>query len=182
LYSELLEIEELQINTASRLMKAKLLVKIIVSGEEITKENLTSEEIILYKTTKRKKIRKLIAEKLGEEEEEESLYEEPKSKKGKSKKKPSIEVTLELWQANQSVPETAKQRKLTEATIFSHLVKLINQNYIELKDVLPQDRIMELAEVFENYTEETLSELKQISGDKFTYEELRLYKTQIKED
>ncbi|MDB9931364.1 helix-turn-helix domain-containing protein [Flavobacteriales bacterium] len=182
LYSELLEIEELQINTATRLMKAKLLVKIIVSGEEITKENLTSEEIILYKTTKRKKIRKLISEKLGEEEEEESLYEEPKSKKGKSKKKPSIEVTLELWKANQSVAETAKERKLTEATIFSHLVKLINQNYIELKDVLPQDRIMELAEVFENYTEETLSELKQISGDKFTYEELRLYKTQIKED
>ncbi len=182
LYSELLEIEELQINTATRLMKAKLLVKIIVSGEEITKENLTSEEIILYKTTKRKKIRKLIAEKSGGVEEAESLYEEPKSKKGKSKKKPSIEVTLELWQANQSVAETAKARKLTESTIFSHLVKLINQNYIELKEVLPQDRIMELAEVFENYTDESLSDLKQISGDKFTYEELRLYKTQIKED
>jgi uncharacterized protein YpbB len=163
-------------------MKAKLLVKIIVSGEEITKENLTSEEIILYKTTKRKKIRKLIAEKSGGVEEAESLYEEPKSKKGKSKKKPSIEVTLELWQANQSVAETAKARKLTESTIFSHLVKLINQNYIELKEVLPQDRIMELAEVFENYTDESLSDLKQISGDKFTYEELSLYKTQIKED
>ena len=62
------------------------------------------------------------------------------------------------------------------------MIKLINQDYIELKEVLPQDRIMELAEVFENYTDESLSDLKQISGDKFTYEELRLYKTQIKED
>ena len=48
--------------------------------------------------------------------------------------------------------------------------------------MLPQDRILELAEAFENYQGESLSELKQLVGDKFTYEELKLYRTQVKED
>ncbi len=181
-FSELHELEELQTSTMIRLMKAKLLVETIVSNKEITKENLTSDEIVLYKTNKLKRIKEINIEKFGEVEEPESLYEEPKAKKDKKKKKPTIEITLELWQVNQSVPETAKVRKLSEGTILSHLVKLIQQGYIDLKDVLPQDRILELAEVFENYSGETLSELKQTVGDTFTYEELRLYRTQVTED
>ncbi|MEN8929095.1 MAG: helix-turn-helix domain-containing protein, partial [Flavobacteriales bacterium] len=183
-YTELVELEEVQINTMKSLMKAKLLVEVIASSQEITKENLTSEEIILYKSNKLKKIKELNIEKAGgmEVEEIESFYEEPKLKKSKSKKKPTIEITLELWKANQSISETAKERKLSEGTIFTHLTKLIQQEYIELKEVLPTDRILELAEVFDSYQEESISELKKTVGEKFSWEELKLYKAQIKKD
>lgn len=181
-YTELYELEELQTTTMIRLMKAKLLVETIVEKKEITKENLISDEIIVYKTKKLKKIKELNAEKAGGMEVEgiESYYDAPKGKKPKSNKKPTIEVTLGLWKTNPSVSQIAKARKLSEGTIFSHLVKLIQEQFIELEDVLPKDRILELAELFENYEGESLTELKQTAGDTFTYEELRLYKTKFK--
>ena len=52
LFDELSVLEEAQINAVFKLMKAKLLVKTIASGEIISKENLTSKEIKSYKIDK----------------------------------------------------------------------------------------------------------------------------------
>ncbi len=42
-YDELVVLEELQIKTVLRLMKAKLLIETVAKGEEISKEKLTSD-------------------------------------------------------------------------------------------------------------------------------------------
>ena len=49
-FDELLLLEELQTKAVLRLMKAKLLIETVVSGETISKEKLTSPEIqLIYK-------------------------------------------------------------------------------------------------------------------------------------
>ena len=45
---------------------------------------------------------------------------------------------------------------------------------------MPEDRIEEIKEIFkENEEEKTISEIKEKYGDRFSWEELRLYKASI---
>ena len=55
-YEELAFLEEVQIKAVLRLMKTKLLIETIASGEEISKEKLTSIQIKQYKINKVDKI------------------------------------------------------------------------------------------------------------------------------
>jgi hypothetical protein len=60
------------------------------------------------------------------------------------------------------------------------LTKLIIAQTIQINDVLPEDKIMELTEAFKGYKEESVSPLKEKYGDKFTWEELRMFKASRK--
>jgi uncharacterized protein YpbB len=182
-YDELNDLEDSQTKTIQRLMKAKLLLEIVVSGKEISKENLISDEILTYKANKLKLIRELNAPKPGVFEEDQDVsYYEPSTKKPKEAKKPTIEITYEMWKENPIVSEIATHRKLTEGTIFGHFSKLIEQNYMTIDDILSEEKINQLKELFKGFSGESLSELKETVGNKFSWEELRLYKASIKKE
>lgn len=181
-YDELNDLEDSQTKTVQRMMKAKLLLEIVVSGKEITKENLISDEITTYKVLKNKQIRDLNTVKPGVFDVDPDLsYYEPKEKKSKETKKPTTEITLEIWKNNKNIDEIASERKLTKTTIYGHLIKLIEQNQIEIEEVLSEEKIKKLKVVFKYFKGESLAELKETVGDKFTWEELKLYKAQLKD-
>jgi uncharacterized protein YpbB len=114
---------------------------------------------------------------LIEDDLDENRYE--KKKKSKEPKKSTIQETYELWMQQNSIKEIASIRKLTTQTISNHLAKLIASETIKISDVLPQDKIDELANAFKGYKEETLNGLKEKYGDKFTWDELKLYKASL---
>ena len=181
-YDELLVLEELQIKAILQLKKAKLLTNIIVEGKEISKKNLISEDMSTYKINKLV----VVAERfrtshaaLVEDDEEVSYYTDSKKKKTKEPKKSTIEDTLELWKQNLSIYEIAKQRKLTPQTIYNHFTKLIQMEIVQLSDILAEDKISELKAAFKDFKGESLGELKEIHGDKFSWDELRLYKASL---
>jgi uncharacterized protein YpbB len=181
-YDELLVLEELQIKAILQLKKAKLLTNIIVEGKEISKKNLISEDISTYKINKLV----VVAERfrtshaaLVEDDEDVSYYTDSKKKKTKEPKKSTIEDTLELWKQNLSIYEIAKQRKLTPQTIYNHFTKLIQMEIVQLSDILPEDKISDLKAAFKDFKGESLGELKEIHGDKFSWDELRLYKASL---
>ncbi|WP_324067584.1 MAG: helix-turn-helix domain-containing protein [Flavobacterium sp.] len=181
-YDELLVLEELQIKAILQLKKAKLLTNIIVEGKEISKKNLISEDISAYKINKLV----VVAERfrtshaaLVEDDEDVSYYTDSKKKKTKEPKKSTIEDTLELWKQNLSIYEIAKQRKLTPQTIYNHFTKLIQMEIVQLSDILPEDKIFDLKAAFKDFKGESLGELKEIHGDKFSWDELRLYKASL---
>lgn len=180
-YDELNDLEDSQTKTIQRLMKAKLLVEIVASGKEISKENLVSEEILSYKASILQKIKDLHATKPGVFDVEEDVsYYKSKEKKPKISKKTTIETTYELWKEKKSFIEIASIRKLTENTIYNHFTKLIEQDYVAIEDILPNDKIEQLKVLFKYFKGESLSELKETVGDKFSWEELKLYKSSIK--
>jgi len=45
--------------------------------------------------------------------------------------------------------------------------------------VLHEDKIRDLTEAFQDYKEESISPLKEKYGDKFTWEELRMFKASL---
>lgn len=180
-YDELLILEELQIKATLRLIKAKLLVETIANNEVISKEKLTSDEIKYYRINKLEKLKEDFKKAnitLIENEEDINLYEK-KSKK-KEPKKSTVQETHELWLAKNTIREIAAIRKLTTQTIAGHIAKLIEAKSIAINEVLPEDRIRELAEIFVGFTGDSVTELKEKHGEKFTWDELKMYKASLK--
>ena len=179
-YDELITLEELQIRAVMRLMKAKLLIQTVVEGKEICKENLISDAIKQYKTRKSENIReefKNLNITLIEDEADADRY--SKKKKTKEPKKSTVQETYELWIQKNTIAEIAVIRKLTKQTISNHLAKLIETGTVAISNVLPEDRIEKLSEIFKGYTEESLNPLKEQYGDKFTWDELKLFKASL---
>jgi uncharacterized protein YpbB len=175
-FEELLVLEELQIKAVLRMMKAKLMIEIVVKGETISKEKLTSDEIRNYRVNKLEIIKqefKSLNVTLVEDEEDLERY--TKKKKTKEPKKSTVQETYELWLQKNSIKEIAAIRKLTPQTIGSHLAKLIETETISIYDVLPEDKIAELTKVFKGFKEESLSGLKEQYGDQFTWDELKMF-------
>ena len=162
-------------------MKAKLLIATVVKGETISKEKLTSDDIKFYKIRKVETISqefKSVNVTLIEDEEDIDRYAK-KKKIPKEKKKSTVQETYELWQQKNSIKEIAAIRKLTAQTISNHIAKLIETETISINDVLPQDRIQELAKIFKGFKGDTVGELKEKYGDKFTWDELKLFKASL---
>lgn len=181
-YEELLVLEELQIKAVLQLMKAKLLVNTVVSGTTISKENLTSEEIKFYRINKINSIQAKFKElniKLVEDDFDVDRYANKKTSKSKEPKKSTVQETYELWQQKNSIKEIAEIRKFTEETILGHLTKLIVAKAISISDILPEDKILELTDAFKGYSEESISPLKEKYGEKFSWNELRMFKAGI---
>jgi uncharacterized protein YpbB len=180
-YDELVVLEELQIKAVLRLMKAKLLIETVVKGDTISKEKLASEEIKYYKVNKLKIIQeefKNVNVTLIEDEADLERY-NSKKKAVKEPKKSTVQETYELWLEKNTIQEIAAIRKFTPETILGHLTKLIITQTIRIEDVLPEDKILELTEAFKGYKEESVSPLKEKYGDKFTWEELRMFKASL---
>ncbi len=176
LFNDLSDLEEIQTRTVLQLLKAQRLTDIVVDNREICKENLESAEIKSYRFDKIGLIRENFRT------ENIVLIENPDTeryttkKKTKEPKKSTVQETYELWMQKNSVKEIAAVRKLTKQTIYTHIGKLIQSDDIKISDVLPEQRISELAEAFKGYTEESLNGLKEIVGDRFTWDELKLYR------
>ncbi len=180
-YDELMVLEELQTNAVLRLMKARLLIETVVSGATISKEKLTSAAIKQYKINMTEAILeefKKVNITLIEDEKDIERY-TPKKAKTKEPKKSTVQETYELWVQKNSIQDIATIRVLTKQTIYSHFVKLIQTKAVSISEVLPEDKIQELADAFLGYKEESLNALMEKHSDKFTWDEARMYKASL---
>jgi uncharacterized protein YpbB len=116
---------------------------------------------------------------LVEDDEDVSYYTDSKKKKAKEPKKSTYEDTLELWKQNLTFEEIAAKRKLTIGTIYSHFTKLVQMKVLTLSDIMSDEKIAALQDVFKDYNDEGLGILKEKHDDKFSWEELRLYKVSL---
>ncbi|THF47680.1 helicase [Flavobacterium supellecticarium] len=183
-FEELSELEELQTNAVLRLLKVKLLLRAVLENKEISKEVLVSPYVQKYKQDKIEIIREALrktAVTLIEDEDDIERY-TSKKKKTKEPKKSTYEETLELWTQNLSIPEIAGIRKLTVGTVYTHFSKLIQMEAILISDILPPDKLKNLASAFKEYSGEGLGEIKEKYGDEFSWEELRLYKAVLQKN
>lgn len=181
-YDELIVLEELQTKAVLRLMKAKLLIETVVAGEPISKEKLTSDEIKKYVIRKTEAIQNQFKKThvtLIEDEKDLERYTSKKKTDSKAPKKSTVEITYELWIDKNSIQDIATIRKLTTQTIESHLVKLIQSKKVSVQDIMPQDKIKELGEAFKHYKEESLNGMKEKFGEKYSWDELRMFKASL---
>ena len=180
-YEELIALEELQTKAVLQLMKAKLLIETVVAGETISKEKLSSAEIKSYISRKKEAIQKQFKElniTLIDDNNDIERYTAKKSKTAVPKKS-TVQETYELWVEKKSIAEIASIRVLTKQTIYGHFVKLIQTKAVSISEVLPQDTLQDLASAFAGYREESLNALMEKNGQKFSWEEARMYKASL---
>jgi uncharacterized protein YpbB len=84
-----------------------------------------------------------------------------------------------LWKENLTFEEIAAKRKLTIGTIYSHFTKLVQMKVLNVSDIMSNEKITALQNVFKDYNDEGLGILKEKYDDKFSWEELRLYKASL---
>lgn len=180
-YTELTELENAQVKTVLSLMKAQKLIVVVLSGQLISKDNLTSYEIKTYKGTILQSVKEDFKQQRGtlvEDNIDENRYSNTKKEK-KILKKNTFEETHEMWLENNSIEAIAVARKLTKQTISGHIAKLIEAGKVDIKDVLPSLLLEKLEKAFYGYAEESLNPLKEKHGSEFTWDELKIFKASL---
>jgi hypothetical protein len=186
-YEELEELETEQFEILTSLLRAGNMLEMLLKGEEITKDKIWKPEILHYRKNilDQLKLEQLqtpssfLDAVFEEEEEKVSVKKTGKSKDTKEPKKTTYEVTLELIRENKSLSEIAANRIMSEGTIVAHFVKLIKMGEIQLNEVISSERISALADLFDGYTELSLTPLKEKVGDTFTWDELKLFRASL---
>jgi len=178
---ELGELDDLLTETILKLKKARLLMEALLSGREITKELLYNEELKNYKIAKIASIQQEMRQNpslldLADDSEDFlPILKAKKAVKEKKEKKHTHDITLELLHEGKSVEDIAAIRQLSQQTINGHFVHLIKAEKIELEDVMEQERINSLADMFDNYQGVSLTPLKEQLGNAVTWDELKLF-------
>lgn len=102
-------------------------------------------------------------------EEKLDLKEKPKKKS----KKPTNEITLEMFKDGISIDDIAKDRGLTRGTIEGHLVQYIPSGEVEVEDLIEESVIKEIEESIKDLKFSSLSVLRKLLNDKYSYSQLR---------
>jgi uncharacterized protein YpbB/energy-coupling factor transporter ATP-binding protein EcfA2 len=180
-FIELSELDDSFTSLVLQLFKVEKFVDCICRGIEITKQNLQIPEIATYKKQMLDNASNKYFEnskELIKDRDDASYYEVPvKKKKPKTDKKPTTEETYELWVQNKTIAEIAQIRMLSTLTISSHFVRLVELKKVKVSDLISSDRMIELSFVFKDFEVDVpLGQIKEIVGDAFSWEELRIFK------
>ena len=89
---------------------------------------------------------------------------------------PTHEMTRQLLEEGLSLDEIASKRGVTKTTIVGHIERIDNNGvFVELSHLAPNgSRMVEIEKAFQECGNTLLSPVKELLGDEFDYEELRL--------
>ncbi len=107
-------------------------------------------------------------------ETKEDIREKANTKKGETN-----EISFKLFKGGLTIGEIANKRGLVISTIEGHLAKYVANGELEVTDIIPKNKYLELKKIMETTKFEGLSDLKNKINDKFTYGEMRLVSKDI---
>ena len=96
------------------------------------------------------------------------------NKQKREDKKPTKQITFELFKNGLSIKEIAKERSLTNGTIESHLASFIASGEINVLEIIPIKKYKKIRKAIEDTEFKNLTELKEKVDKSFSYIELRM--------
>ncbi|NDF59462.1 MAG: helicase, partial [Crocinitomicaceae bacterium] len=182
-YEELEEIEEALFELIAGLKRSFKLVQLLLENKEFTKDAIWSDDLLYYRKELLNRVKselQPVVTLMDYTEEEEAMINKrvasSKNTTTKKAKKSTYEITYEMLKEGKTISQISAERVMSESTIFSHLTNLIKQQQLSINEILDENRIKELEVIFEDYTDTSLTPLKEQVGDAFSWEELRLFK------
>jgi uncharacterized protein YpbB len=104
---------------------------------------------------------------------------EKKAKSKKKKKGSTYDTTLGMLKDGMTIEQIANERQLSKGTISTHCARLIKLEKIDLSDVMDSDKRNALSDLFDAYDGGSMTGLKELAGDDFSWDELRLYQASL---
>jgi len=188
LVEELQELEDQLLETILNIKRTEIIIQHIVLGRKIDKRTCFTDEIVNYKTARIAKVKHSIANTselfmaTSQDDDEESLFfkKEKSTKKGeaKEKKKSTIEQTLDLINEGLDVMQIAQKRQLSKGTVYLHLANLVKDEKLDILQVMEEDMYNYLSRAI-GKSNVSLTEMKELAGDKVSFEDLRLYRAHL---
>lgn len=174
---ELEELDSMNTEVVVGLKRVKQLTQALRDERELSKDLIWANELKNYKLTKINMVRnELRSVKNTFDFNTDFIHIKTKKERKKPEKKLStFDQTLELIKEGKSLEEIARLRQLGYSTICNHCVRHLKSEKLELSEILASERIGELQELFTDYDGNSLKPLKEMSGDRFTWDELKLF-------
>jgi len=180
---ELEELDQLLTETIIRLKKSRLLAEAIKDSRDIEKSIIWSTEVKNYKLTKIELVKNEIRATHSTFDFDTDFVQlktkSSRKKTTKKKKTSTYDTTLEMIKDGKSIVDIAHERQLSKGTISTHCARLIKLEKIDLQDVMDGKKISVLYDVFEEYDGGSMTPLKDKVGNKFTWDELKLYQSSL---
>jgi uncharacterized protein YpbB len=92
----------------------------------------------------------------------------------KEDKKPTKQISFELFKNGLSVKEIAKERSLTSGTVENHLASYIPTGEVDILELIELKRYQKIIKAIEETKFKNLTELKEKVDKSFTFMELRM--------
>jgi len=89
-------------------------------------------------------------------------------------KKPTKQITFELFKSGLSIKEIVKERSLTTGTIESHLASYIPSGDVDILELIDTKKYKKIVNAIEDTEFKSLTELKEKVDKSFTFMELRM--------
>ena len=180
---ELEELDVLLTETVLRVKKVTRVIEAIMNGQPLDKKHIWTADIKGYKSTKIELVKNEMRVDNATFDFDTDFVQlktkSTKTKLSKEKKESTYEVTLKLIKKGAPIEHIARERQLSAGTISAHCVRLLKTEKIDLKDVMDSKLINELYDVFEEYEGGSMTPLKDKVGEKYTWDELKLYQASL---
>ncbi|WP_166385529.1 helix-turn-helix domain-containing protein [Polaribacter sp. 11A2H] len=92
----------------------------------------------------------------------------------KEDKKPTKQITFELFKSGLSIKEIVKERSLTTGTIESHLASYIPSGDVDILELIDTKKYKKIVNAIEDTEFKSLTDLKEKVDKSFTFMELRM--------
>lgn len=180
---ELLELDLVLTETIIKLKKVKHLLEAIRDGRALNNSVTSIPEIKNYKIAKIEMVKnELMANKSILDFDTITIDLKTKDTENPKKKKKgsTYDTTLELIKSGKSIEVIARERQLSVGTISTHCARLLQLEKIDLQEIMSKEKRNALYDLFEDHYEGgSLTPLKDLVGDKFTWDELKLYQASL---
>jgi hypothetical protein len=96
-----------------------------------------------------------------------------KKKGSKSTKRPTIEVSFELYKSGKNVEEIAEERGLAHTTISTHLSQCVAKGLLPVGDFISPEKMEVVIKAYQEVKSTKLTDVKAVLGGEYSYEDVR---------
>lgn len=183
---ELLDIEDLMFETIVRLKKTDAIVRQAIENQSLDNNSIDFKQFSAYRAIKLAVIKQELRNEhnnlfeIEDEQKESIILQNAENKKPKKEKRLATHLaTLDMLNDNLTIHQIAEKRQLTLNTIYQHIEKLIREEHVDVIDFIDKERLMLLQRSIDDPETTSLGKMKELMGDQFTWEELRLFRASL---
>ncbi|CEN51870.1 helix-turn-helix domain-containing protein [Capnocytophaga canis] len=170
---ELIDLESVTSEVIRSLFKTRQMMQLAKNQQPFNNSSINLSPLV--------RIRENLILKAKEQLKEKRLFVEEQShqatKIATKEKESTYDITYQLWEEMRSVEAIAEKRMFTTATIYRHLMKLMEMDKVQISELLSEQALNELTTVFEQEEDLSLGYIYDLLNERYTWDELRLFKS-----
>lgn len=94
---------------------------------------------------------------------------------------PSSQITRAFYVQGLSIEEIAEKRGMARSTVLSHITELLEAGErLNIERIVPAERFQKIEDVIREVGGERLKPIKEVLGDEYSYDEIRLVRAALK--